>query len=280
MTGTSNWRLRKHVGLSGGEVAYDVFGVGPPVILVHGTPSRSYIWRNIAPKLANQFTVYVFDLLGFGESERREGLNVSIAAQARLFAELVESWGLEEPAVAGHDIGGGIVLRAHLVEGVKLSRIALVDAVVLRPWITPTTRHVKAHLDVYRTMPTDSFEAIIAAHLHTASYYQMDEEAFAAYLDQWRGEIGQKIYLQKDAQLDEEHTAEFEPLLYSMETPVRILWGERDAWLDPAIAESLRDLLPNADLELVPDAGHFSMEDDPGRVANALARFFYPDRSM
>jgi len=280
VTGTSNRRLRQRVGLSGGEVAYDVFGNGPSVILVHGTPSCSYIWRNVVPKLANRFTVYVFDLLGFGESERREGSNVSMAAQARLFAELVESWGLEAPAVAGHDIGGGIVLRAHLVEGVRLSRIALVDAVVLRPWITPTTRHVKAHLDVYRTMPTESFEAIIAAHLRTASYYQMDEEAFVAYLDQWRGEIGQKIYLQKDAQLDEEHTAEFEPLLRSMETPVHILWGERDAWLDPAIAERLRDLLPNADLELIPNAGHFSMEDDPERVANALARFFNRDRSM
>ena len=108
----------------------------------------------------------------------------------------------------------------------------------------------------------------------------MDEEAFVAYLDQWRGEIGQKIYLQNDAQLDEEHTAEFEPLLHSMENPVHILWGERDAWLDPVIAERLRDLLPNEDLELVPDAGHFSMEDDPERVDNALARFFNRDRSM
>jgi pimeloyl-ACP methyl ester carboxylesterase len=170
VTGTSNWRLRQRVGLSGGEVAYDVFGDGRSVILVHGTPSRSYIWRNVVPKLADRFTVYVFDLLGFGESERREGLNVSIAAQARLFVELAESWGLEAPAVAVHDIGGGIVLRAHLVGGGKLSRIALVDAVVLRPWITPTTRHVKAHLDVYRTMPTGPFEAIIAAHLRTASY--------------------------------------------------------------------------------------------------------------
>jgi pimeloyl-ACP methyl ester carboxylesterase len=191
-----------------------------------------------------------------------------------LLAELVEFWGLEAPAVAGHDIGGSIVLRAHLLEGVEFSRISLIDAVVLRPWITPTTRHVKAHLDVYRTMPTGSFEAIVAGHLRTASYHPMDEETFAVYMDQWRGEIGQKIYLQKDAQLDEGHTAEFEPLLRSMRMPVRILWGERDAWLDPAIAGRLRDIIPNADLELIPDAGHFSMEDDPERIADALAYFF------
>jgi pimeloyl-ACP methyl ester carboxylesterase len=123
-------------------------------------------------------------------------------------------------------------------------------------------------------MPTGSFEAIVAGHLRTASYHPMDEETFAVYMDQWRGEIGQKIYLQKDAQLDEGHTAEFEPLLRSMRMPVRILWGERDAWLDPAIAGRLRDIIPNADLELIPDAGHFSMEDDPERIADALAYFF------
>ena len=59
-----------------------------------------------------------------------------------------------------------------------------------------------------------------------------------------------------------------------MRTPVRVLWGERDAWLDPTIAGRLRDMLPNADLELIPDAGNFSMEDDPERIADALADFF------
>ena len=86
------WNLWRRADLSGGELAYDVFGYGPPVILVHGTPSRSYVWRDVSSKLADRFTIYIFDLLGFGESERREGLDVSIAAQARLLAELIEAW--------------------------------------------------------------------------------------------------------------------------------------------------------------------------------------------
>jgi pimeloyl-ACP methyl ester carboxylesterase len=72
---------------------------------VHGTPNRSHIWRNVVPKLADRFAKYAFDLLRFGESERRYGLNVSVAVQASLLAELVEFWGLEEaPVVTGHDI--------------------------------------------------------------------------------------------------------------------------------------------------------------------------------
>jgi pimeloyl-ACP methyl ester carboxylesterase len=268
------WNLRRRVTLSGGEVAYDVLGYGPPLILVHGTPSRSYIWRNVVPTLADRFTVYVFDLLGFGQSERREGLDFSIKAQSRLLAELVEVWGLDAPSVAGHDIGGGIVLRAHLLERVPFACIALIDGVVLRPWITPTTRHVRAHLDVYESMPSQVFEAIVASHLRTATQKPMDEAALTAYLDQWRGEFGQKIYLQKDAQLDEDETSQFEPLLPSIEVPVRIVWGENDAWLSPELAERLHGLIPTSDLVLLPETGHFAMEDSPREVAAALFEFF------
>jgi pimeloyl-ACP methyl ester carboxylesterase len=268
------WNLRRRVTLSAGEVAYDVLGFGPPLILVHGTPTNSYIWRNIALRLADRFSVYTFDLLGFGQSTRREGQDVSIPAQARLLAELVETLGLEAPSVAAHDIGGAITLRAHLLEGVPFECIALIDSVALRPWITPPTRHVKAHLDTYETMPTAVFEAIIAAHLRTATYHPVDDAAFAAYFDQWKGELGQRLYLQKDAQLDEGHTAELEPLLPSIAVPVSILWGEHDAWLPPTMAERLHALIPGSNLVLLPGTGHFAMEDSPDEVATILFDFF------
>jgi pimeloyl-ACP methyl ester carboxylesterase len=187
--------------------------------------------------------------------------------------ELIEFWKLEDPAIAGHDIGGGIVLRAHLLEKVPFARIALIDAVVLRPWVTPTTRHVKAHMDAYLTIPIEVFEPIVASHLRTATCHQMDEATFETYLYQWRGSYGQELYLQKDAQLDEEHTAEFEPLLDSMQVPTQIVWGECDAWLDPSFAQRLWEMLPNSDLELIPDAGHFVMDDDSGKVADVLTNF-------
>ena len=268
------WNLRRRLTLSAGEVAYDVLGFGPPLVLVHGTPTNSYLWRNIALRLADRFSIYTFDLLGFGQSGRKDGQDVSIPAQARLLAELVETLGLRAPSVAGHDIGGAIALRAHLLEGVPFGCIALIDSVALRPWITPTTSHVKAHLETYETMPTEVFEAIIAAHLRTATYNPVDDATFAAYLDQWKGELGQRLYLQKDAQLDEDDTAELEPLLSSIAVPVSILWGEHDAWLSPAIAERLHELIPGSDLVLLPETGHFATEDSPNQVATILFDFF------
>jgi pimeloyl-ACP methyl ester carboxylesterase len=271
---TDGWRFGQRQGTSVGEVAYEVFGKGPPVVLVHGTPSRLYIWREVVPTLADRFAVYVYDLLGYGNSKASEGQDVSIAVHARVLSELVDRWGLKAPAVAGHDIGGATVLRAHLLERVPFSHIALIDAVALRPWVTETTQHVQRYLNAYRTMPNHIFEEVVAAHLRTTVSSPMDEETFNAYLNQWRGPEGQEAYLRKVERFDEDHTAEFETLLCSIRVPVRILWGEEDAWLDPAFARELHGLIPGSELRLIPGAGHFSMEDRPDIVARELADFF------
>lgn len=269
--------LGGRVRTEGGEVAYGVFGEGSPVVLVHGTPSRSCIWRGVVPRLAEGHAVYVYDLPGFGGSERYEGQDVSIAAQGRVLAELVEGWGLEEPAVAGHDIGGGIALRAHLLEGVSFWGISLLDAVVLTPWGTPALKHVKEHLGAYRTMPAGVFEAYVAAHLRGTTQRPMDEEVFEAYLSPWRGPEGQAAYLRKDEALVERDTAEVERMLGDVRVPVEVVWGGEDGWLDPSQAETLARRIPGAGLRLVPDAGHFVMEDAPEEVAGILAGFFAPD---
>jgi len=268
------WELEGRVLTEGGDVAYGVFGEGPPVVLVHGTPSRSSLWRGVVGRLAGSHAVYVYDLVGFGESERYEGQDVSIAAQGRVLAELVEAWGLEGLAVAGHDIGGGIVLRAHLLEEVPFRKISLLDAVVLTPWGTPALGHVKEHLGAYRTMPTGVFEAYVAARLRETTNRPMDEGAFGAYLSQWRGPKGQAAYLRKDAALLERDTEEVERLLGSVRAPVEVVWGEEDGWLDPSQAEALVGKIPGSRLRLVPGAGHFVMEDAPEMVAGILTEFF------
>ena len=268
------WNLRRRVTLSGTEVAYDVLGFGPPLLLVHGTPTNSYIWRKVAMRLADRFSVFTFDLPGFGQSERREGLDVSIPNQAHLLAELVETLNLDAPSIAGHDIGGAITLRAHLLEGVPFGCIALVDSVALRPWITPQTNHLKLYLDAYKTMPTETFEAVVAAHLRTATYRVLGEPTLATYLEGWKGEVGKTLYIQNAAQLREEDTTDFEPLLSSITVPVRIIWGENDAWLPLATAQRLHELIPSSDLVPLPDTGHLAMEDSPQQVAATLFDFF------
>lgn len=274
---TGDWSLDRAYSFSGGEVAYEVFGDGPPVVLVHGTPSWSYLWRGVVRRLSERWTVYVYDLLGYGASDKHEGQDVSIPAQTDLLVELLDHWGLESPCVSGHDFGAAIALRAHLLRNAGYRRLALVDAVAIAPWITPLSRHVKAYLEAYQTMPEHVYRQVLATHLRSAIYKHMSDEALAPYLAPWMGEEGQAAYYRQVAQFDERYTTEVEPLYGSIDLPVLVLWGEQDGWLDPGFGERVRDSIPGARLQSVPEAGHFAMEDRPEDIAAALDRFFGED---
>jgi pimeloyl-ACP methyl ester carboxylesterase len=269
-----DWRLSKTYDSAGGMVAYDTLGDGPPVVLVHGTPSSSYLWRNVAQELARRFTVYVCDLLGYGGSERRAGQDVSIGAQTRMLVELLELWELEQPCIAGHDIGGAITLRLMLLEGRRFRRVALCDAVAIAPWITPFSRHVKRHMEAFQTVPEHIHRHMVAAHLRTAIARDMSDGELQPYLRPWLGSVGQAAYYRQVAQFDERYTREIEHRYGEIRTPTLVLWGEQDGWLAPEFGRRLADAIPDARLVSVADAGHFIPEDQPRFVAHALTSFF------
>src|SRR3954451_497874 len=259
--------LERRAQTSRGQIAWASFGSGDPVVLVHGTPSRAVVWRQLVHALAERHSVYVFDMLGFGDSERHVEQDVSLVAQGAALRELLEQWQLDRPALVGHDIGGAVALRAHLLEGASLSRLAPLDAVVLAPWITDRTRAMRSDLDRLRArVPDDELKTTIEAHLRSATSKPLAEEVFNALFDQWQGELGQRLCLRNLGCFDEDHTREFEPLLENIAIPVLVLWGEDDAWLDVEVSERIAARIPTAQRVVVRGAGHFSMEDDPQRI--------------
>lgn len=270
---TAEWRLGETYASESGTVAFGVFGQGEPLVLVHGTPSSSYLWRNVVADLSKQWRVYVYDLLGYGVSEQHEGQDVSLAVQGRLLAELLSYWDLDEPAVVGHDIGGAIVLRAHLLHQARYRRLGLVDAVSIAPWITPFSRHVQQHLTAFETVPGYIHREMVAAHLRSAIHTPIGDADLEPYLRPWTGETGQAAYYRHVAQFDEAYTDEIEPRYGSIDVPTLILWGEHDAWLDPAVGARLQQAIPGSQLHPIAGAGHFAPEDAPDQVAAALADF-------
>lgn len=269
-----NWRLRREFEFSGDAVRYDAFGQGPPVVLVHGTPFSSYVWRRIVPELAGEHTVYVYDLLGYGASRKREGQDVSLAAQTKLLAALLDHWDLENPGIVGHDFGGATVLRTHLLENRPFSSVALIDPVAVGPWGSPFYRLVREHPDVFRRIPAYMHRAMVAAYIRDATYRPMDEASMAPYLEPWLGEEGQDAFYRQISQNDQRYTDEVEPLYGEIQVPVLILWGEEDRWIPPAKGEQLHRAIPGSELHVLPGCAHLAQEDDPETVAAYLRGFF------
>lgn len=270
---TAAWSLTQGWESPGGIVRYDVFGGGPPLVLVHGTPSSAYPWRHVIRELAGDWTVYAYDLLGYGSSEKRDGQDVSLGAQTRLLAQLLDHWELGRPAIAGHDFGGAITLRTHLLERRPFSAMALLDPVALGPWGSPFFQLVRDNVGVFEQIPAPIHRAIVAAYLRGAFHREMSDEALAPYVEPWLGSEGQDAFYRQIAQADQRFTDEVEPLYGDIAAPVLILWGEEDQWIPPQTGRRLHRLIPHSQLQLVPAAGHFLQEDAPEAVVGHLARF-------
>ena len=117
-----------------GDVAYLRQGQGPPLVLLHGIPSSSYLWRDVIGPLSATFDVLAPDLLGYGDSDKRLDADLSIAAQARYMVAFMESLGVHQAAVVGHDIGGGIAQLIAVDEPQRVARLILIDSVVDNNW--------------------------------------------------------------------------------------------------------------------------------------------------
>jgi pimeloyl-ACP methyl ester carboxylesterase len=255
----------------GGTIAWERLGDGPAVVMVHGTPWSSWTWRHIAPRLAERFTVYMFDLLGYGASEQRAGQDVSLAAQARRLAALLEHWRLDRPAIVAHDIGGAIALRAHLLHQRALSRLALVDVVALRPWGTPFYRLVREHQPVFEQLPRAIHEGVLRAYVGTAQPRPLDRTVEDALIAPWIKPEGQAAFYRQIAQGDERDTDEVEPLYGQISIPTTVIWGELDPWLPAAKGAELAGRIPGSGLHVIEGAGHLVQEDEPQRLYELLA---------
>ena len=133
----SSWRGR--------EVAWWRMGEGPPVVLCHGTPFSSQIWRPFAEGLSVDHTVYGWDMPGYGASSKAAEHAVDFGVHGELLADLIAEWGLDEPQMVAHDFGGAVALRAHLMQGVPYRSLMLVDVVAIPPTGSPFFKFVQGH---------------------------------------------------------------------------------------------------------------------------------------
>ncbi|OLT52445.1 alpha/beta fold hydrolase [Cellulosimicrobium sp. CUA-896] len=273
--------LRERTTWRGREVAWARWGSGPPLVLCHGTPWSSWLWAPYAQALAAEMTVHVWDMPGFGLSSQDADHAVDLATQGELLADLLALWGLDgrdggagaAPHVVAHDVGGAVALRAHLLHGVPLASLCLVDAVVLRPWGSPFFRLVREHADVLERLPAAVHRGALEAYVRGASHRGLRDDDLAALVGPWTDDAGRAAFYRQVAQADEAHTAELEPSLGRVAAPVHVVWGAEDTWVPVDRAHRLRDAIPGATLHVVPDAGHLVQLDAPVALATELHRW-------
>ena len=254
---------------SGGEVSYVQAGEGPPVVLLHGFPTSSYLWRREIQLLAARMRVIAPDLLGYGESEKPQGVDLSIRAQARYVGELLTHLDVARAAVVGHDAGGGVAQLLATTGLVKT--LVLIDSVAFDAWPNGGVRTIQATDGSAQTKALAERLVRVALEVGVERRGALSTADVDIYAAPW---IADPPALFRAARaVDGTGLDGALASVVAHHVPVFVLWGEEDAFLPASLAESLQDALPGATVALLPGCGHLVMEDAPTTVGPLIFEF-------
>lgn len=255
----------------------------PPLLLVHGAPTSSYLWREVMRDLGHDVITVAPDLAGLGDSERPRR-PAGPAWQARLLLELLSELGHERVLVVGHDLGGAVAVHLALLGAERVAGLALIGTPLhADAWPAPTAlpgslpggRTLSAALArlAARSHPLGApARALVTARLGRGRLPRGEGSAGGADRE---AALWARTSLSGDALLG----ADMEAMEAAWESlrlappPALVLWGEEDPITSVAYGRRLAGELPGAAWVPVFGAGHLLPLERPERVAEELLAF-------
>ncbi|HZV72552.1 MAG TPA: haloalkane dehalogenase [Conexibacter sp.] len=252
-------------------------GDGAPVVLVHGEPTWSYLWRHAIPPLRDAgFRCIVPDHAGFGRSDKPVDLDwYSYDRHTALLAELVERLDVRGATVVVHDWGGPIGLRVATEHPDRIDRIVVMDTGLFtghqrmsEAWTTfrdfvERTEDLPIGMLVRGACHTDPGDDVIAAY--EAPFADGSSKAGARAFplmiprspDQPGAAAGQRVL---DALADDPR-------------PKLVLWADNDPIISLATGHRFAEAIGTEVAHVIPDAGHFLQEDQGPLIGRLIAEW-------
>jgi len=232
-------------------------GSGAPLVVLHhstGNPG----WLPVYDKLAAQFTVFVPDMPGYGQSERpewaRDPRDLGILLNFAL-----EKLGLTGVTLVGFGFGGFVAAELATMDHSKIKSLVLVGAAGIQP----------REGEIMDEMLTGFIEYMEAGFRDKAGYQAVyGEEPEPAVRELWdysremTARVTWKPYM---------FNRRLAPALAEVRTPTLLIWGGQDRVVPPVCGQQYKEALPNARLEVLAGAGHFVEIEEPDRVAQLIA---------
>lgn len=264
----------KNIKVNGSNIFYLESGKGNPVVLLHGWPTSSYLWRNIIPSLAKTHRVIAPDLTGYGRSDKPLDIIYSLDNQSKILGEFLDKLGLNKTALAVHDFGGPIGLLWAVRNPEKLERLAILNT-FLHPKLPFFMNLLFLASKIPGVCKWFAAPSGIAAtiKLGMSNKNALTRELIETYQTPFKHIDAQKALLKafNDSKLDELN--EVIQKLPTLKVPIFILYGEKDIWLAPEMIR-IKNELPHARVTTIPKCSHFLQEDQPEIVSELLADFF------
>ena len=247
-------------------------GEGDPVLLLHGEPTWSFLWRKIIPALPGR--VVAPDLIGFGRSDKPAEIGwYSYDRHVASIARLVEELDLRRSTLVVHDWGGPIGLRVAVEHEDRFERLVILNTGIgggsapSETWLRfrAVVRELGNSLDIGRLVEAGTAQGLAddVRAVYDAQFPTPESKAGALAFPEL-----------VPTEPDHPNTAPMNRVrdaLREWHKPALVAWGAEDTVLPAAIAEAFVELIPGArGPMLIAGAGHFLQEDRPEEVAEAI----------
>jgi haloalkane dehalogenase len=257
-------------------------GEGADVVLFHGVPASSFLYRKVMPVLADQgLRATAFDFPGLGLSDRPAPFDYSWSGLAAWTGEALDALELDRVHLVVHDIGGPIALEWAIRNPDRVLSVTLLNTVLdvarfKRPWPMAPFAHRGVGEVWLRASPRYLFSEIFYGQ-GIAERSRVPRSQVYAHIALLRLHDRGRAFLEimRGFELTEEKERFFREGVADLGVPARAVWGERDPALGLDRLEAAKEMFGLDDAILLP-ARHFLQEDHAVEVAQAVADLAAP----
>lgn len=258
-------------------------GAGDPVLMLHGNPTWSYLYRRFIPPLAEagQRAIAV-DHMGFGRSDRPHGHErYTLRAHVENLLAFIRGLELTNLTLVMQDWGGPIGFGAAVREPDRIARLVIMNTGVgVFPSGTPMPFHEPFKtrgLGEMLALGSNLFVEAMFGGMHPESATPLVAEAYRAPFPDYYSRVPILAFA-RDVPVGHDHPtaaymAEIGAGVAKLQRPTLIVWGMRDRVFPPMLLEFWRQTYPQAEVLELPDARHYLQEDEPDAIVERLLRF-------
>jgi pimeloyl-ACP methyl ester carboxylesterase len=282
----------RHVDVDGTKIFYRQAGPrGKAVmLLLHGFPTASHMFRHLIPLLSERYHVVAPDLLGFGQSDMpaRDRFAYTFENIAKVMARFTEVIGLDRFVLYIFDYGAPVGLRMALMHPERVAGIVSQNGNAYVEGLSDGWNPIRSYWKDPSQANRDALRAFLKPE---STFWQYTEGAPDKALVSPDGYSLDNYYLsrqgadevQLDLMLDYASNVamypRFQQYFRDAQPPLLAVWGRNDPFFLPQGAEAFKRDVPNAQVRLL-DAGHFATETHSDDIASAITEFLTAQPSL
>lgn len=268
-----NRNASRFIEAAGFQWHVQVFGQGPPLLLLHGTGASTHSWRQIAPYLADRFTLVIPDLPGHGFTSKPPAHAYTLPGMAMAVGQLMSALGITPNIVSGHSAGAAVAIRMALDKILTPQVIVSVNGALL-PFqglaghiFSPLAKLMCLNpfiprLFAWRALDRMAVDRLLAG---TGSVTTPEDIELYGRLFSSPSHCAAALGMMARWELDT-----FARDLPQLITPLCLIAAARDRAIPPSDAEIVRALVKGSQVAMLPDAGHLAHEEKPAAVADII----------